>query len=78
MACGTMRNVGAFGINEDGLVANEVYDGHVGIQNIGGRGKCRWDRVPLSLDDARALRARYAAVVAQLDAEIAEATGQVA
>lgn len=76
MACGAMRRPAAFGIDDEGdLVADEVYEGQVGYQEIGGRGQCHWERHPLSIDDARTLRERYAAVVAQLDAEIAEAIG---
>jgi hypothetical protein len=70
-----MRKPVFFGIGPDGYDPSApIPDAHVGVQEIGGRGRCSWDRRPLSLEDAQALRARYAAVVAQLDAEIAEAS----
>lgn len=74
IACGSMRDPGAFGIDANGYdPAAQLPVAQVAIRYLQGYRKISWERHPLSVDDAKALRARYAAAVAQLDAEIAEA-----
>lgn len=76
LACGTPRPIHCFGIDTEGLDGSPLYESGVAVQEIGGRGQCKWTSYPLSIEDAVALRMRYAQAVEQLDAEIAAAQAE--
>ena len=79
--CGGSRHCKHFGINEDGEFDPELVPAHEIeriVRAMEGRGRIRVvERGAVSLTQAKAMRASMMAAVARLDAEIAEAEGEV-
>lgn len=63
-ACGALQNRAQF---------SKPYEGGAALVTIGGRGRCAWEHIPQSLDDARMLRESMRAALARLESEIAQA-----
>lgn len=74
-ACGTTKATACFGITSDGYnAAAPLPESKVAVRiHAHGARHVQWEHHPLNLEDARALQARYKAVLAKLEAEIAEA-----
>ena len=74
-ACGSQRQREAYGIESDGGYDPSTATGYpasLGVQTIGGRGRCSWEQQPLPAYLADGLRRRLHDVLQDLEREMIE------
>jgi len=71
IVCGSLRGFDAFGLDSRGRSATEpYYELQLGIQEIGGRGRCSWTFEDAPFEAAMALRDRLKAALEQITADL--------